>query len=172
MHGPDGPPLQIANRDISPSNLLVSYDGAVKLTDFGIAKWTKRQTETRYGAIKGKIAYMSPEQCRAGVCDRRSDVFGLGILLYELTTGSRLYQGASAFAVLEQIVNSDAPRPSSRRPGYPEAIEQIVMRALARDPGQRPQTARELQLQLEEFALENKLMISGVARAAEMESLF
>jgi eukaryotic-like serine/threonine-protein kinase len=170
--GPDGTPLQIVHRDISPSNVLVSYEGGVKLTDFGIAKWTKRQTETRYGAIKGKVAYMSPEQCRAGTCDRRSDVFGLGILLYELTTGTRLYQGASDFAVLEQIVNSDAPRPSSRRPGYPAAVEQIVMRALARDPEHRQQTARELQLQLEEYALENKLMISAMARAAEMDSLF
>ncbi len=170
--GPDGASLQIVHRDISPSNLLVSYDGAVKLTDFGIAKWSKRTTETRYGGIKGKIAYMSPEQCRAGALDRRSDVFGLGILLYELTTGTRLYQGSSDFAVLEQIVHQDVPRPSTRRPDYPAEVEQIVMKALAKDPAQRHENARELQLELEEYALENKLMISAMARAAEMESMF
>jgi eukaryotic-like serine/threonine-protein kinase len=170
--GPDGAPLQIVHRDISPSNLLVSYDGAVKLTDFGIAKWSKRQTETRYGNLKGKIAYMSPEQCRAGALDGRSDVFGLGILLYELTTGTRLFQGISDFAVLEQIVHQDVPRPSTRKAGYPTEIEQIVMKALARDPEARHATARDLQLELEQYALENKLMISAVARAAEMEALF
>ena len=152
--------------------MLVSYDGAVKLIDFGIAKWSKRQTETRYGGIKGKIAYMSPEQCRAGSLDRRSDVFGLGILLYELTTGTRLFQGISDFAVLEQIVHDDVPLPSTRRAGYPAEVEQIVMKALARDPARRYESGRALQLELEEYALENKLMISAMARAAEMESLF
>ena len=172
MRGQDGTPLQIVHRDISPSNVLVSYDGAVKLTDFGIAKWNKRQTETRHGGLKGKIAYMSPEQCRAGPLDRRSDVFGLGILLFELTTGTRLYQGTSDFGILEQIVHHDAPRPSTRRPGYPAAVEHIVMRALSRTPEGRHQTARELQLELEAYALEARLQISGVARAAEMHALF
>jgi hypothetical protein len=172
MKAPDGTELQIVHRDISPSNVLVSYDGAVKLTDFGIAKWNKRLTETRYGALKGKLQYMSPEQCRADPLDRRSDVFGLGILLYELTTGTRLFQGTSDFGVLEQIVNHDAPRPSTRRPGYPPAVERIVMRALARNPDERYQTARDLQLELEAYALEARLPISAVARAAEMHALF
>lgn len=172
MRGRDGAPLQIVHRDISPSNLLVSYEGAVKLTDFGIAKWTKREAETRHGAIKGKIAYMSPEQCRAGTLDRRSDVFGLGILLFELTTGTRLFQGASDFAVLEQIVNEDAPRPSSRCASYPLALEAIVMRALERDPEQRYQTARDMQLDLEALAIEERMQISAMARADEMATLF
>src|SRR6185436_10078163 len=170
--GPDGSDLQIVHRDISPSNVLVSYDGAVKLTDFGIAKWNKRQTETRYGALKGKIQYLSPEQCLSEPVDRRSDVFGLGILLFELTTGTRLFQGTSDFGVLEQIVHHDIPRPSSRRAGYPPAVERIVMRALARSPDERYQTARDLQLELEAYALENRLPISAVARAAEMHALF
>jgi serine/threonine protein kinase len=170
--GDDGAPLQIVHRDISPSNLLVSYDGAVKLTDFGIAKWSQRQTETRYGALKGKIAYMSPEQCRGGPLDRRSDVFGLGILLYELTTGTRLYQGASDFGVLEQIVNQDPPPPSSRRRDYPVALERIVLRALSRAPERRQETARALQQELEEYALEARLKLSSVGRATEMQALF
>jgi tRNA A-37 threonylcarbamoyl transferase component Bud32 len=172
MKGPDGSELQIVHRDISPSNVLVSYDGAVKLTDFGIAKWNKRQTETRHGGLKGKLQYMSPEQCRADPLDRRSDVFGLGILLFELTTGTRLFQGTSDFNVLEQIVHQDAPRPSTRRADYPPAVERIVLRALCRDPDERYQTARDLQLELESYALEARLPISAVARAAEMHGLF
>jgi serine/threonine protein kinase len=172
MRGPDGVRLQIVHRDISPSNVLVSYEGAVKVTDFGIAKWTKRQTETQQGVLKGKIAYMSPEQCRGDAVDRRSDVFGLGILLYELTTGARLFQGISDFAVLDQIVHHDAPPPSSKAAGYPPAVERIVMRALCRDPARRQQSARELQLELEEYARERRLKISAVARAAEMQAMF
>jgi tRNA A-37 threonylcarbamoyl transferase component Bud32 len=171
-HGEDGRPLEIVHRDISPSNILVSYEGAVKVADFGIAKWNERETETRTGGLKGKIAYMSPEQCRSAKMDRRSDVFSLGILLFELTTGTRLYQGTSDFGILEQIVNHDVPRPSSRRADCPPALERIVLRALARDPDKRQQTARELQLALEELALEARLKISAVARAAEMAALF
>jgi tRNA A-37 threonylcarbamoyl transferase component Bud32 len=170
--GEDGHPLQIVHRDISPSNILVSYEGSVKVADFGIAKWNRRETETRTGGLKGKIAYMSPEQCRSSKMDLRSDVFSLGILLFELTTGTRLYQGASDFAILEQIVNHDVPRPSSRRAHYPPAIEDIVLRALARDPDKRQQTARELQLALEELALDARMKITAVTRAAEMAALF
>src|SRR5262249_27759107 len=148
----DGTPLQIVHRDVSPSNVLISYDGAVKLADFGIAKWSSRETETRYGAIKGNIAYMSPQQCQRKPLDRRTDVFSLGILLYELTTGRRLSQGTSDFAILEQIVNRPAPSPSAELPGYPRALEPIVLKALDRDPAQRFQSARELQAALEELA--------------------
>ncbi len=170
--GRDGQPLEIVHRDISPSNVLISYDGAVKVTDFGIAKWSQRETETRYGALKGKIAYMSPEQCRGEALDRRSDVFGLGILLYELTTGTRLFQGTSDYGILEQIVNHEVPPPSTRRAEYPGVIEQIVMKALSRDPDRRQESARALQLELEEYALEQRMKITAVSRAAEMEALF
>lgn len=170
--GRDGRALQIVHRDISPSNVLVSYDGGVKVADFGIAKWTRRETETRYGALKGKIAYMSPEQCRSEALDSRSDVFGLGILLFELVTGQRLYQGTSDFAILQQVVTRDAPAPSSLRPHCPPEIDRIVLRALARDPARRFSSARELQLALEEFARQERLPISSVSRAAEMEILF
>ena len=86
--GPGGEPLGIVHRDVSPSNVLVSYDGAVKVSDFGIAKWAFQRTRTQEGTLKGKFAYMSPEQCRARPVDRRSDIFALGAILYELTTGS------------------------------------------------------------------------------------
>ncbi len=170
--GSDGAPLLIVHRDVSPSNVLVSYDGAVKLTDFGVAKWARQEAETRHGTLKGKCAYMSPEQCRGDVLDRRSDVFALGILLYELSTGTRLFQGASDFAILNQIVSGKIVPPSERRPGYPPALERIVLRALERDPGRRFATARDLQLALEAMAHEERYTILPVARAHLMQRLF
>src|SRR5262249_19832883 len=95
--GLDGKPLGIVHRDVSPSNVIVSHDGMVKLVDFGIAKATTHRAETRVGTLKGKIAYMSPEQCRGERLDRRADVFAIGILLYEFTTGKRLFQGDNEF---------------------------------------------------------------------------
>jgi len=92
--GPTGP-LEIVHRDISPGNILISYDGAVKLVDFGIARATSRSTETNSGTLKGKIPYMSPEQCQGQRLDRRSDLFSLGIVLYELTVGCRPFRGSS-----------------------------------------------------------------------------
>ncbi len=171
-HGKDGQALDIIHRDISPSNVLVSYDGSVKVTDFGIAKWANRETKTQYGALKGKIAYMSPEQCRADTLDRRSDVFALGILLYELVTGSRLYQGTSDFAILEQVVNQDTPSVLTLRPDLPPKLAHIIDRALRRVPDERPATARKLADDLEDFAREARLKISAGARGAEMERLF
>ncbi len=168
----DGVPLDIVHRDISPSNLLVSYDGALKVTDFGVAKWVRQDSVTRHGTLKGKLGYMSPEQCRGESLDQRSDVFALGILLYELTTGAWLFGGPSDFAILTQIANHDVAPPSARRPGYPAALERIVMRALERDRDQRFSTARQLQLALEAFAHQHQLAIGPAARGRYMQDLF
>jgi serine/threonine protein kinase len=170
--GPDGRPLSIVHRDVSPSNVLVTYDGAVKLVDFGIAKARSRQTETRAGTLKGKIAYMSPEQCRGEPLDRRSDVFSIGILLYELTTGTRPFRGETEFAVLNQIATKDVVPPSSCMATYPRGLENIVLRALQRDRDMRYGTAQELQIALEHFAREQRLAISAVALARTMRELF
>ncbi|MGE3548175.1 MAG: serine/threonine-protein kinase, partial [Kofleriaceae bacterium] len=166
-----GTPLGIVHRDISPSNVLVGYDGGVKLTDFGIAKATSARTETGTG-VKGKAAYMSPEQCRGRPMDRRSDIFSLGILLFELTTGTELFAGASDMLIFEQIVEHDIPRPSSRVPGYPPALERIVMTALERDPQRRFQTAEQLQSALVDFAHHARLSVSQLALARYVEALF
>ncbi len=170
--GPDGRPLGIVHRDVSASNVIISYDGAVKIVDFGIAKAASHRQVTRTGIIKGKLACMSPEQCRGDAVDRRSDVFAIGILLYEITTGTRLYEADSDYAMLHQIIDKDAPAPSTRVPDYPPALEAIVMRALRRDREQRYATAQELQVDLENFARDSKLITSPVELGRHMEELF
>ncbi len=170
--GADGTPLDVVHRDVSPSNVLVSYEGGVKLVDFGIARAGSQPAQTK-GGLKGKIAYMSPEQCRGkAVLDRRSDVFSIGTILYELTTGQLPFTDETEYGVLNQIVNTDAARPSTIMPTYPPALETIVMKALARDVEQRYATARELQSQLEDFAHENRLRVSPLVLARLMSTLF
>jgi serine/threonine protein kinase len=112
--GSAGQLLEIVHRDISPSNVLVNFDGGVKITDFGVAKWSEQKSFTHQGQLKGKFAHMSPEQCRGEPLDRRSDVFALGTLLYEMTTGRPAFAADSEYELLKQIVSRDAPRP-----GYP-----------------------------------------------------
>lgn len=167
-----GRPLGIVHRDVSPSNVVVTFDGAVKLLDFGIAEAASHRAVTRAGLLKGKMAYMSPEQCKGAAVDRRSDVFCVGILLYEMTTGTPLYAGDSDYAILHQIADMDAPRPSSRRPDYPPELEAIVLRALARNPARRYRTAEELQLDLENYAREHKLVLSPIELGRTMRELF
>ncbi|HEY3358734.1 MAG TPA: serine/threonine-protein kinase [Polyangia bacterium] len=170
--GTAGRPLGIVHRDVTPANLLVTYDGCVKVTDFGIAKTALRSSRTRTGLTRGTTAYMSPEQVRGRRLDRRSDVFSLGILLYELTTGTRLFEGTSEYEVLHGIVTAEVPRPSRRRRGYPRELESIVQRALAPDPARRYATAGELQGALERCACARKLGPSPLGLAALMRALF
>jgi tRNA A-37 threonylcarbamoyl transferase component Bud32 len=170
--GPSGQHLGIVHRDISPSNVLVSYDGAVMITDFGIAMATGRSTRTTTGTVRGKLSYMSPEQCRGLPLDRRSDIFAVGILLHELSTGQPLFPGAADFDVMKAVVEEPIPAPSTGMPGYPPELERIVMKALARHPADRYATARELQLDLERFAVEHKLAISSARLAGFMQESF
>ncbi|HSK01077.1 MAG TPA: protein kinase [Kofleriaceae bacterium] len=170
--GPDGRPLHVVHRDVSPSNVLVSYDGAVKLVDFGIARAGSTPATTR-GGLKGKIAYMSPEQCRGKASlDRRSDVFSIGTILYELTTGRLPFTDETEYGILNQIVNRDAEPPGRLVTGYPPALEAIAMRALARDPDQRYATALEMQKDVEDFAHENRLRVSPLVLARLMGTLY
>jgi serine/threonine protein kinase len=167
----DGLPLGIVHRDVSPSNVLVSYDGSTKLVDFGIAKANQTRSETQPGTTKGKIQYMSPEQCQGETLDRRSDVFSLGILLYELTTGTRPFEGDNEAVVLRSLLAGTVARPSERCPGYPPDLEAVVLRALKTQPAERFATAEELQLALEAFVREHRLVVSPVALARYVSEL-
>ncbi len=169
----DGHPLGIVHRDISPQNVLMTFSGDIKIVDFGIAKSdTKMITETKSGRLKGKVPYMSPEQARGEKIDGRSDIFSAGVMLFELTTGRRLFKGQSEFETLKLICDRDYPLPSSVRSGYPPALESIVMKALAKDPTERYQTARQMQNALEEFIREERVAVSSSALQQFMQSLF
>src|SRR5262245_1159136 len=143
--------LNLVHRDVSPQNILVSYEGEVKIIDFGIAKAAGKAGRTQAGILKGKFGYMSPEQVQGFEIDRRSDVFGVGICLYELLTGERLFVGESDFATLEKVRNVDIMPPSTYNRRVPEELEQIVLKALARDRNARHQTAMQLHDELQGF---------------------
>ncbi|MBZ0233012.1 MAG: serine/threonine protein kinase [Deltaproteobacteria bacterium] len=135
--GPDGRPLGIVHRDVTPSNVIAGYDGSVKLIDFGIAKAAERSTHTKTGFIKGKAGYMAPEQALGHPVDRRADVFSLGVMLYELTTQTRAFPAASELEIAHRIVRGEVTPPSVAVAGYPTELEDVVMSALARDPDER-----------------------------------
>lgn len=159
-----GESLGVVHRDISPSNIVVTYEGAVKLVDFGVARVDDedRRQKTEAGKLKGKIPYMSPEQCVGEVVDRRSDIFSLGIVLYEMSTLSRLFKstGRSQFKVMESIVNDPIPPPSNRVSDYPAELERIVMKCLEKKPEDRYQSARQLQIDIENFATKAGMPLS------------
>ena len=136
-----GDPLNIVHRDISPQNLVVSFDGVLKLVDFGIAKAERRRTQTESGTIKGKFAYMSPEQCKAEHVDRRTDIFALGTITHELLTGTRLFKRESTYETYQAIVRGGVPTPSKINPDLDTAIDQVVLKALAYERTDRYPTA-------------------------------
>ena len=170
--GIDGRALGIVHRDVSPSNLMISYDGSIKVVDFGVAKAQNRAQETRSGAVKGKISYLSPEQCRGAPVDRRSDLFSLGIVLWEMLTTERLYRRNSDFENMTAIVNEATPPPSRHRPGLPWELEQLSMRLLSKIPEERFQTADELVQRIEELAARNHIALSVSAVGRFMKELF
>jgi eukaryotic-like serine/threonine-protein kinase len=171
-HGKQGQPLNIVHRDVSPANIMVGYDGSVKVLDFGIAKAEERATKTVGGTIKGKYGYMSPEQCKGKPIDRRSDIFALGICLYELTTLRRAFKGNDDFETMKRIVAGDVIMPSVAVPGYPRELEAIILTALAGDPNARFQTAQEMIEAIDAFAVRAKLTGSNTALGRFMVQLF
>ena len=169
----NGAPLNIVHRDISPQNVIVTFSGDVKVVDFGIAKSDARVgDDTESGRLKGKVPYMSPEQARGETVDWRSDIFAAGVILFELTTGRRLFKTASEYETLKLICDREYPLPSHLRPGYPPALEAIVMRALAKSRDERWQSAREMQEALEEFVRQGRIGASRTGLATFMGSLF
>lgn len=168
----DGSPLNIVHRDISPQNVVVTFSGDVKIVDFGIAKSDAATNETKSGRLKGKVPYMSPEQARGERLDARSDIFAAGVILFELTTGKRLFKGQSEYETLKLICDRDYPLPSWVKPGYPAELERIVMKALGKDREDRFQSAREMQASLEEFVRHERIRVSTIALQHFMQELF
>ena len=143
--------LGIIHRDVSPQNILVSYEGEVKLVDFGVAKAAGRLSVTQTGVLKGKFAYMSPEQADGQALDHRSDIFSLGVVMYELFTGDRLFQGDSDISTLRRVREARVEPPRKACPEIPEELEAITLRCLAREPGARYQAAARLRDDLQLF---------------------
>jgi len=169
--GADRRSLNIVHRDVSPSNILIGYDGAIKLVDFGIAT-TSMVQETRSGSLKGKLSYMSPEQCKGAPVDRRTDIYALGVVLYELATTTRMIRGQNDYQVMDQIVHGRISPPQSRRPDLPDELSDIIMRALATERTDRYASADELRAALDAFAAHAGLTSSNSSIATYMRQQF
>lgn len=156
-------PLRIVHRDVTPQNIMLTRDGVAKLMDFGVAQTTARK-DTEAGAVRGTFSYMAPEQVRAKPLDKRADVFALGVILYELTTGSRLFRGSDV-QIMTQVVEHDVPPPSTRAPSYPPELEEIVLGALQRDRARRTPSAAHIAWKLEELAQRHGLLVGPRAVA-------
>jgi len=166
-----GRPMMIVHRDVSPQNILISFEGEVKLTDFGIAKAATKASMTDAGALRGKLLYMSPEQAWGKRMDRRSDVFSLGIVFYEMVTEEKPFLGGSEMSILELVRECRVPPPSTVNPRIPEKLEKVIMKALERDPNHRYQDAFEMYRDLERV-LQERRSPTAAELARFMEILF
>lgn len=164
--GPDGKPLELIHRDVSPSNILISHNGEIKLTDFGIAKAATHNSV--FYRVKGKIGYMSPEQARSEHLDHRSDLYSLAVCLYEALTGERLFVHVGITTSPDEIYNQPIPAVSRKVPGVPPAFDQVMFKALAIDPDERFQSAGAFQEALLRVAHQSGLMISAPEMAAHL----
>jgi serine/threonine-protein kinase len=156
-----GKPLHIVHRDISPPNILVSKRGEVKLVDFGLAKANSQLTTTDPGVVKGKFSYLSPEAASGESVDRRADIFAVGILLYELLTGKRLFYGESDYETVELVRAARIPPIVPQNPEVEPELEQVIRRALARDVESRFQTAGDLQDALAQYLFSQRLKVTS-----------
>ena len=170
--GRNGEKMGLVHRDVTPHNLFVTYDGSTKVVDFGIAKFTSRMASTRAGTLKGKLAYMSPEQVAGEPIDRRTDVFATGVVLWELTTGQRLFRMENDLDTLARVQECVVPSPSTIVRGYPIDLEKIVMKALAKAKNERYRTARELSRALQSLLMRRGLFIASDEVASYMVSVF
>jgi len=168
----DGSPLSVVHRDVSPHNVFVTYDGQVKVLDFGIAKAAGSASETKTGFIKGKVTYMAPEQVARKAVDRRADVFAVGVMLWEALAGRRLWGDLDDFEIFLKLRSEDIPSQKSARADVPDVLEAICMRALARDPESRFPTAAAMQSALEEWLDASGNRVGSKELATQMERLF
>jgi serine/threonine-protein kinase len=167
----DGTPFGIVHRDVSPHNLFVTYNGDVKVLDFGIAKTAVKSTRTETGVLKGKLAYMAPEQAGLKEVNRQADIFAVGVILWEMLAWRRLFSG-DPVAILNSIVNDEIPSPRTVRPEISAGLEAIVMRALERSLDRRYATAEQMRLDLERYLRSTGNATSDNDLARLMEDLF
>ena len=166
-----GKPLNIIHRDINPQNILITYEGQVKIIDFGIAKAASHNTKTRENLIKGKLAYMSPEQANGQTIDHRSDIFSTGIILYEMLSARRMFQGETLH-VLTLVRNAQYEPPEKVIPNLPAKLSEILDRALAKDPADRYQSCGEMLAEIEECLFKLSLRPNARTFASYMKALF
>jgi len=172
LTGDDGQLLQVVHRDVSPQNLFVTYDGGVRVVDFGIARAAGRLHKTLSGVIKGKIAYMSPQQLAGDEVDRTTDIWAMGISLWELLTCRRLFKGDNQAETMTAVLGAVVPPPSIHNPAVPPELDAIVTRATSRMPADRHRTARELGRELRHF-IASRGEVVGMPELSEwMERLF
>ncbi|MCG3172781.1 MAG: Serine/threonine-protein kinase PknD [Myxococcota bacterium] len=167
-----GNPLNIVHRDVSPENVQVSFDGHVKMLDFGIAKAQGSLSETKAGEIKGKLSYLSPEQCKGLALDHRSDVFGVGAMLYEWLTGYKLFKGESDLEVINNIIDGKIYPPSYFKASIPEPVERIAMKSLEKDREKRYQSAWEMHQEIEAFLKSHTFYPTNMHLSNFMKQLF
>jgi serine/threonine-protein kinase len=147
----DGKRLNVVHRDMTPHNVIITYDGGVKVVDFGIAKLDGSLVETQTGVIKGKLRYMPPEQIAGEGMDHRVDIYAAGIMLWEAVSGERMWNSLSEAAVMKRAIEGEIPRPSSVNPNVDPQLENVIMRALSTAPSERHATAHELAAEIEEY---------------------
>jgi serine/threonine-protein kinase len=170
--GRDGQPLNIVHRDISPKNVMMNFEGVVKLTDFGIAKARQLMKQKEGEVLMGKVEYMSPEQARFGETDRRSDVFSMGICLYEILTGHHIFAVEDIYETLENVKHKEIPDPRAYRPDIPEDLVKILMKALERDIFKRYQTAGEMGYDLEYYMYHDRFGPTNVSLSLYLRDLY
>ena len=166
-----GQPLNIVHRDVSPQNIMVRADGVTKLVDFGIAKAANKSSRTQAGMVKGKLQYMSPEQVRGEPLDGRSDQFSLGIVLWEMCTGRRLFKADNEINTLQKILQTPIPRPSQHVPGFPVELEAVIARMLERDPNKRFANVGEVAARLKEYLDRSSVSSGEVSVAAFVQQI-
>ncbi len=166
LSSPDGKPYGIVHRDVTPPNIMVAWNGAVKILDFGIARAVQelRTSQTDAGIVKGKMSYVAPELLQGQPADARSDLFSLGVVLHELLCGRRLFVGESDLETLKLVSEMPVPRPSSRNPEVRPAFDEVILRALARDPAKRYQSADEMSQDLERLVLRKRYAASSFTK--------
>ncbi|MET0402008.1 MAG: protein kinase [Cystobacter sp.] len=168
----EGRPLQLVHRDVSPQNILVGFDGGVKVIDFGVAKAAGSTSNTATGVLKGKYPYMSPEQADGQAVDARSDLFALGVVLWELLTGRRLFKGESDLMTLRLVRDCQVPPPSQLNPGVSSALDALVLQALAPTPAARFPDCAAFRLAIEDFLVQHQVSASTAHLSAWLHELY